>query len=322
MKSPVLLLGAGLLALSVSACSAGTTGAAGGTTDSAGSSDERALHVAAAFYPLQLALEQIGGGRVGVTSLTQAGAEPHDVELTPRQVGELAGADLVVYLQGFQPAVDDAVTAAGAPALDISPAADLTLTAADHGHDHAGSAGDDDEHAGAATDPHFWLDPTRYASVAEAISERLIELDPDGRDGYVQNTAEFTGDLRALDGEFGTALRSCIHRDLVTGHAAFGYLADRYDLHQVGIAGLTPDHEPTAGQVRDLVEHVRESGVSTVYAQTLASPALTETVAREAGVEVRGLDPIEGVTEASAGSDYFEIMRANLQTLREGQGCS
>lgn len=325
MKRHLLLLGAGLLAVSLAACSDGgdSGGDSQGVDGTPGSADEPVLSVAAAFYPLQLAVEQIGAERVSVTSLTQPGAEPHDVELTPRQVGEMAGADLIVYLARFQPAVDDAVTAVGPEAsLDVSPAADLTLTAADHGHDHGEDEDDHDARSGEATDPHFWLDPTRYASVAEAVSERLIEIDPDGEELYSRNTAEFTAELAALGEEFSAGLQVCTHRDLVTGHAAFGYLADRFDLKQIGIAGLTPDNEPTATQIRDLVDHVRETGVTTVYAETLASPALTETVAREAGVEVRTLDPIEGVTDASPGSDYFEIMRANLQTLREGQGCT
>lgn len=327
MKRTLALVGTTVLLASLAACSgdagAADPGAADG--DSPGSPAEPVLSVAAAFYPLQLALEQIGAERVTVISLTQPGAEPHDVELTPRQVGEMASADLVVYLARFQPAVDDAVAAVAADsALDVTPAANLTLTAADHGHDHADDEKHDDEHGDeqAASDPHFWLDPIRYASVTELVSDRLIELDPEGEELYAQNTAEFTEQLRDLDEEFSTTLRTCTHRDLVTGHAAFGYLAERYDLHQVGIAGLTPDREPTATEIRDLVEHVRESGVSTVYAETLASPALTETIAREAGVEVRTLDPIEGVTDDSAGGDYFEIMRANLETLRVGQDCS
>jgi len=312
------MLGAGLLSVSLTAC--GTDGALepGGPD----SQIESVLDVAAAFYPLEFALEQIGGERLSITSLTQPGAEPHDVELTPRQVAQLANADLVVYLQHFQPAVDDAVASvATGSSLDVSPAADLTLTAADHGHEH-GDEEDREAESSGAVDPHFWLDPTRYASVADAIRDRLIELDPEGADQYSAAAAAFTQALTELDEEFSSALQQCRHRDLVTGHAAFGYLADRYDLHQVAIAGLTPDDEPTAAQLRNLVAHVRESGVSTVYAETLANPAVTETVAREAGVEVRTLDPLEGLTESSAGDDYFEVMRANLEVLRVGQECS
>ena len=286
---------------------------------------EQALEVSAAFYPLELAVQRIGGDRVAVSTLTQPGADPHDAELTPRQVAELGETDLVVFLSDFQPAVDDAVsTVAADSALDVGEFADLMVMSEDDGHDHSGET--EEEHAehshDGGTDPHFWLDPTRYAAVAEAVADRLVELDPEGASAYEAGLAELTGELDALDTEFAAGLETCTSRDLVTGHAAFGYLADRYDLRQKGIAGLTPESEPTASQIRDLVEHVRETGVTTVYSETLVDPSLAETIAREAGVEVRVLDPIEGLTDASAGSDYFEIMRANLQTLREGQGCS
>ena len=311
---------AGALVLSACGSEASDAPAADGTPGV-----EPALEVAAAFYPLELAVSRIGGERVALTGLTRPGVDPHDAELTPREVGRLAGADLVVFLSGFQPAVDDAVESVAAnTALDVAPHADLSLAATDDGHDHSGES--EEEHAGhadgPATDPHFWLDPTRYASVAQAIADRLAELDPEGAEAYAANASELTAELATLDKDFMAGLATCTHRDLVTGHAAFGYLADRYDLHQTGIAGLTPESEPSAAQVRDLVEHVRESGVSTIYAETLVSPALAETIAREAGVQVAVLDPIEGVTEASAGSDYFEIMAVNLQTLRQGQECS
>ncbi|MCA1783131.1 MAG: metal ABC transporter substrate-binding protein [Intrasporangiaceae bacterium] len=236
---------------------------------------------------------------------------------------------MVVYLAEFQPAVDDAVgSVAGERALEVSEYADLTLTAIDDGHGHGDEEGDahsdeeGDAHNDEATDPHFWLDPIRYASVAEAITDRLVELDPEGAQDYEARAAEFTAELAALDEEFSTALGTCTHRDLVTGHTAFGYLADRYDLHQEGISGLSTESEPSAAAMRDLVEHVRESGVTTIYSETLVDPALTETIARESGAQVAVLDTLEGITDASAGSDYFEIMRVNLQTLRQGQDCS
>lgn len=313
------------LAGSLAACSTDTAAPAtdDGGTAAPEAAAEPALEVSAAFYPLELAVQRIGGDRVTVNTLTQPGADPHDAELTPRQVAELGETDLVVLLSDFQPAVDDAVqTVAADSALDVAEYAELMVMTEDDGHDHSGESEEEHaEHSG-GTDPHFWLDPTRYAAVAEAVANRLVELDPEGASTYEAAVEEFTGELTALDEEFAAGLETCASRDLVTGHAAFGYLADRYDLRQKGIAGLTPESEPTAAQIRDLVEHIRETGVTTVYAETLVDPSLTETIAREAGAEVRVLDPIEGLTDASAGNDYFEIMRANLETLREGQGCS
>lgn len=328
---------AAALAATLTACGGSSSpdseqSAAPDATD--GAAPAAQLEVAAAFYPLELAAARIGGERVVVTSMTKPGVEPHDLELTPRDVAALASSDLVVFLAGFQPAIDDAVSSTAADAgFDVAPFARLTIAATDDGHDHGhdddghedeGDGHDDaDDHTDEGVlDPHFWLDPTRYADVAEAIRDHLTELDPDGAIEYETNAAAFLAELTRTDEEFKAGLATCEHTDLVTGHAAFGYLADRYGFHQVGIAGLTPDHEPTPAQIRDLVSHVREAGVPTVYAETLVNPALTETIAREAGVQVKVLDPIEGITDESAGTDYFEVMNSNLTTLQAGQECT
>ncbi|XVX19932.1 metal ABC transporter substrate-binding protein [Actinomycetota bacterium] len=300
--------------LAVAACGASGSG----SEDAAGGK----VPVSAAFYALAYAAEQVGGGRVHVSTLTKPGGEPHDLELTPKDVVDLAKSRVVVYQKGFQPAVDDAV-ASQAPhaAFDVAPIAGLDVPAQEEGHEGESA----DEHAGhdhGPLDPHFWLDPTKYATVATALGERLATADAEHAAEYRANAKAFAGKLTALDKEFKDGLASCKSRDLVTGHAAFGYLAQRYDLHQVGISGISPDVEPNAAQMKDLVEHVREAKVGTVYAETLVSPALAETIAKEGGATVAVLDPIEAVTDKSAGDDYLEIMRSNLATLKKGQQCS
>ena len=265
------------------------------------------VEVTAAFYPLQWVSERVGGDHVTVTGLTRPGVEPHDLELTPKVVAELAASDLVVHLAGFQPAVDEAVaTQAPDAGFDVSPAADLTLAAGEDG----------------ATDPHFWLDPLRLRSVATAVAERLATQDPAGAADYRAAAAALGGDLEALDAEFTTGLARCASDDLVTAHAAFAYLADRYGLNQEGIAGVTPDTEPDAATLRELAAFVDERGVRTIYTETLVDPAVAQTLARETGASVAVLDPLEGLTDASAGTDYLEVMRSNLAVLRTGQGCT
>ena len=302
----------------------------GGTDGSSGADAADRMPVTAAFYPLQFVAERVGGDLVEVSTLTKPGTEPHDLELTPKAVAQLSQAKAVLYLSGFQPAVDDAVqTQAADAALDVTKAANLIVTGAVDGHDHAGETAEEHaEHADeenaedGAPDPHFWLDPTRMAAVATAVGEDFSQRDPANAATYRANATALGGELASLDEEFTAGLTQCTSRELVTGHAAFGYLAARYGLGQEGIAGISPDAEPDAATLRDLVSHVRESGVSTVYAETLVSPALAETIARETGAKVAVLDPLEGLTDASPGSDYREVMRANLKTLREGQGCS
>ena len=271
------------------------------------SADSR-VHVVAAFYPLAYAAQQVGGDRVTVETLTKPGGEPHDLELLPRQILDIQDAALVVHLSHFQPAVDAAVAAHAAErSLDVAEAADLlTLT---EGHDHG------------AVDPHFWLDPTRLAAVGEAIADRLAQSDPAGAAAYRANAAAFTAQLTTLDAEVETGLATCTNRDLVTGHSAFGYFAERYGFTQEPISGLSPDLEPRASDLAHVVEFVREHDVRTIYAETIASPLITQALARETGARVAVLDTVEGISDESAAADYPGVMRANLATLRLGQDC-
>jgi len=272
--------------------------------------------VVAAFYPLQYAVEQIGGDHVKVTGLTKPGVEPHDIELTARAVARVATADAVVYLRGFQSAVDEAVDSqAKGRGFDVAGSARLDLAAAPDAHEgqHPSRA--------SASDPHFWLDPQRYAAVADAIAAHLSSIDPTNAADYQTRAKAFTARLSTLDAEFAAGLKDCRSRDLVTGHAAFGYLAEAYGLHQVGISGLTPESEPSPSALARIAATVKDEGVRTIYAETLASREVAETLARETGARLAVLDPLEGLTDESAGPDYFAVMRANLQTLRPGQEC-
>ena len=301
----------------------------GGSDDAAAGGSGAGLTVVAGFYPLEWAAQRVGGDRLEVSSLTPPGAEAHDLELAPQDVATVAEADLLVYLEGFQPALDEvAATEAADTAWDAGQAADLTLTAEEHGHEgetaeeHAEHAEEEPAADGEALDPHFWLDPIRLASVGDALAGRLAEADPDGAAGFEQNAAGLRADLEALDAEMRAGLAGCAVDTLVTGHEAFGYLADRYGMEVVGISGLSPSTEPSPAQLAEISTLVQERGVTTVYTETLVDPAVAETVATEAGVRTAVLDPIEGLTDESAGSDYLEVMRANLATLQEGQSCS
>ncbi len=306
-----------------------------GCGSGASGDDGDGLQVVAGFYPLQWIAEEVGGDRVQVTSLTPPGAEAHDLELAPRDVGAVADADLLVHLEGFQPAVDAAASEAGDAAWDAGAAADLLpLADGDHAEDeqaeeehtedeHAEDEHAEDEHGheGEAVDPHFWLDPLRLAAVGDALADRLAQADPEGAARYADNAAALRGELEALDAELQDALTGCRVDVLVTSHEAFGYLGDRYGLEVVGISGVSPSAEPDAAALAAIAELVEDRGVTTVYTETLVDPAVAETVAEEAGVQTAVLDPVESLTDESAGEDYLAVMRANAATLAQGQSC-
>lgn len=283
---------------------------------STAAADDDTVQVLASFYPLQMVAQQVGGDRVSVESLTPPGAEPHDVELSPAQVSHLDTADLVVYLSGFQAAVDDAV-AQTAPA-HVLDAADVTPLMSDEGHEHEHEEGDDHDHGG--LDPHFWLDPSRMPAVADAVAEQLTELDPDGADEFAANATALTERFAALDDAYGAGLAECSIRTFVTSHTAFGYLADRYDLHEVGISGIDPEAEPSPARLAEVSDVVEEEGVTTIFFETLVSPKVAETLAADLGVDTAVLDPIEGLADEDA--DYFSVAEDNLEALRVALSCS
>ncbi len=275
------------------------------------------LAVVASFYPLAFVVQRIGGDLVSVDNLTPQGAEPHELELTASDTANLTDADLIVYLAGFAPAVDDGVDVEGKDhALDVSGAArlDLQYTPIEDGTQRAADAG--------ARDPHFWLDPTRLIDVVEVVTERLATQDPTDAETFRTNAAALVTELQTLDQEYATGLATCTNRDIVTSHNAFGYLAERYGLTQIGITGLTPEDEPTPADLAAVTKFVEDNHVTTIYYETLVSPAIAETVASETGAKTEVLDPIEGLSGSSQGADYFGIMRANLSNLRTGQDCS
>jgi zinc transport system substrate-binding protein len=260
------------------------------------------VDVVASFYPLQYVAERVGGPYVTVHNLTPRGAEPHDLELEATDLAKVSRADLVLYLASFSPAVDDAVkTAGGRHSFDVGGTARVV-----------------------PGDPHFWLDPERLADLADAVADRLAVLRPTAAAEFRTNAAALRSDLSALEMAYRDGLTRCASRDLVTSHAAFGYLASAYGLTQIGITGLNPDEEPSAAALAEVARIVRTKGVRTVYSETLVSPAIARTVASATGASVSVLDPLEGLAAgaAGAGGDYLSIMRVNLATLREGQRCT
>ncbi|MFD5320141.1 metal ABC transporter substrate-binding protein [Streptomyces sp. NPDC127098] len=307
----------GLLALS--ACGSGDEGGGGG-------GEGGGLDVVASFYPMEFLAERIGGEHVSVSTLTEPGVEPHDLDLSPRETARLSEADLVVYLQGLQPAVDEAVEQSGVEHVAEATSFTTLETHGDEvdGEDHADEGhaeeGDGHDHDHEGGDPHIWLDPVRYAEVAEGVGDALAEADPDHAADYARNTEQLVGELQALDEEFAAGLLDAPSRTFITTHAAFGYLAERYELHEEAITGIDPESEPSAARMRDLQEIAREDGVTTVFFETLVSDETARTLADDLGLETAVLDPVEGITDDSPGADYLEVMRANLAALQQALG--
>ncbi|MFH9083269.1 metal ABC transporter substrate-binding protein [Streptomyces sp. NPDC017673] len=296
----------------------GTLSACSG--DKAVAANTSKFDVVASFYPMAFLADRIGGDHVHVTTLTSPGQEPHDLEISPQQIASLEESDAVLYLKGLQPSVDDAV--AQSPVGTKIDAASLT-TLEDHGDEVGGHAAEHDSHEdGESTgkDPHIWVDPVRYAQVAEGVGKAFEKADPEHAADYRKNTAVLVKQLNDLNTQFEDGLADTRTKVFITTHAAFGYLAERYGLTEEAVSGLDPESEPSAARVRDLERMARADGVSTVFYETLVSDKTARTIARDTGLKTDVLDPIEGITGKSRGKDYFAVQRANLKALQQALG--
>ncbi|GAA3387866.1 metal ABC transporter solute-binding protein, Zn/Mn family [Cryptosporangium minutisporangium] len=308
-RGPLRAVVAALLAVGVASAAAGCS-----SSDSSAASEGGKLDVVTAFYPLQYVTQQVGGDRVAVTNLVEPGTEPHDLELSPKQVAEVNDADAVVYLREFQPAVDDAIDqGAKDKSLDVASVAPLEdgYVPLEEGELHEDEKG---------KDPHVWLDPTRLAGIADAVAKKLGDLDPDHAAEYTANSKALNTKLDTLDAEYKSGLASCKQKTIVVSHNAFGYLATRYGLTQVPITGLTPEEEPSAARLAEVATYAKKNGVKVIFFETLVSPKIAQALASEVGAKAEVLDPIEGIEKDSA-DDYFSVMRSNLTNLRGALSC-
>ncbi|MFF0057399.1 metal ABC transporter substrate-binding protein [Streptomyces microflavus] len=313
------------------------------TSDAADGGNGDKLKVTASFYPMQFLAERIGGEHVAVTSLTKPGVEPHDLELTPRQIGSISESDYVLYLKGIQPAVDDAILQSGVK--NTVDAATLTTLenhgseVSGHDHGHEGEEEHQDEHAHedeaheehaegdghnhgeeGGADPHIWLDPVKYAEVAKGVGKSLEKADPDHAADYKKNTEALVGELDKLNTAYETGLKNTATKTFITTHSAFGYLAERYGLTQQGIAGIDPEAEPSPARIQEIHTIAEKEKATTVFFETLASDRTAKTLAKDTGLKTGVLDPLEGITKKSQGADYIEVMESNLTALQKALG--
>ena len=328
---------AAALGLSLTACSALSTESSEPSGSDAPKDASGTLSVAVSFYPIQYLAETIGGDHVSVTSLTPTNVEPHDYDLSGKEViSTLEGSSLVAYVAGFQPSLDKAVTQISGPTVvDLSGEVDLQHHEGVEDEDEHGEASDGatekatekatgeaghegHDHDAGSLDPHFWLDPVRMKSAATAVEEALAAADPDNADDYKANLDSLTTTLDGLDSSYKGGLTRCERKTFITSHAAFGYLADRYGLTQVSISGIDPEAEPSAADIAAAKKAVEDTDSTTIFTEELLSPEIADAIASETGATTDVLSPIESAPEDT---DYAGAMSNNLDALRTALAC-
>ena len=271
-----------------------------------------AVSIVTSFYPLYFFTSQIVGPYATVTNITPPGLEPHEYELTPRDVALMEKSELILVNGGnLEPWAENiAVNLQHKPETVVYTAQGLFTRTIDAEEKNQ-------------IDPHVWLDPSLAKQQVEQISRAVIARDPEHTQEYLNNTQRLKQQLDELDTEFSQSLGVCKRKDIVTSHAAFGYLADRYGLYQVSLSGLSPDQEPSPKELAGVVTFSREHNVKYIFFETLVSPRLAETLANEIGAGTLVFNPLEGLTqqEQNDGMDYFSVQRKNLQNIKIALEC-
>lgn len=282
-----------------------------------------ALAVTASFYPVEEIAHRIGGDRVAVTGLVPPGGGAHDHEPSAAQLTDLSSADVALFLGGgFQPGVEAALDTVADSATVVDLLDDLELLPVTD--QLPGTGGEvDGEVLADGTDPHVWLDPENMIVMAERVAEVFAQADPEGSDEYTRNAATYVAELSALSTEMAEGLASCDSNVIVTSHRAFEYLARRFDLVQIPIAGISPEVEPSAQALQAVAEAARANDVQVIFFEENLPADLAETIAAEIGASTDVLDPVETLSDEqlAAGDSYLTVQRANLDALVRGLGC-
>ncbi|WP_025701746.1 metal ABC transporter substrate-binding protein, partial [Paenibacillus forsythiae] len=308
-----------------SANTAAPSGAAQ-TAEASASPGAHKLKIETSFYPMYEFTRNVAGDLADVDILVPAGVEPHDWEPSPQDIANIADADLLVYngagMESWVEQVLDGASGGKLAAVDASKGLDTMEGHAMEEEGEGGAAATDeaghDDHDHGALDPHVWLSPALAIKEVRNIEAALREASPADADTFKANADAYIAKLEQLDQDFKNGLKDTKRKDFITQHAAFGYLAREYGLTQVPIAGLSPEHEPSAAQMAGVVKFAKEHNVKTIFFETLVSSKVSETVAREAGAQTAVLNPIEGLTDEdrSKNLDYIGIMSQNLEALK------
>jgi len=274
---------------------------------------QKNIGVVASFYPLAEFVRQVGGGKVTVTNITPVGAEPHDFEPSPQDIVTMKQAKVFIYTGvGFEPWAGKVVPdLTGVTVINASKGIPLLSATPEEGRINPHKA-----------DPHFYLDPVLDQKVIKTIANKLAEIDPANKAFYDKNAAAYIDKLEKLDSKYRAGLISCNSRDVVTSHAAFAYLAKRYNLTQIAIAGLS-EEEPSPARLAEITRFVKEHHIKYIFFEKLVSPRLSKTIAGEVGAKTLVLNPIEGLTpdDQKAGKNFISLMQENLKNLRIALEC-
>ena len=273
--------------------------------------------VVTTLFPLYDFTQNIGQDKVEVSLLLPPGVEPHSFEPKPSDIAKISKADIFVYTGKFmEPWAEDIIKSIADKNVKVvdSSIGIKMIPAVFH---------DQDEPEG-SMDPHIWLDFDNDKIIADNIAQALSEKDAANADYYKQKAGEYKNALSMLDSEYKTALSSCKNKEIVYGsHYAFGYLARRYNLQYLAAQGMSPDAEPTAQDLIQLVRQIKKDNIRYVFYEELTSPKIAETLANETRTKMLLLNAAHNITKEDFENkvSFLSIMEDNLRNLKLGLQC-
>lgn len=270
------------------------------------------LPVVASFYPLYFFASSIGGDKAQVTNVVPAGAEPHDFEPTAKDLAKMENSRLIILngggLEAWQDNIQKNINSKNTQIV-VAGEGLTTQKVSENGQ--------------TGIDPHVWLSPVLAQEMIDKITQGFAEVDPANQAYYKTNADALKNKLMELDAQYRQGLNNCAKKDIITSHAAFGYIAATYGLNQVPIAGLSPDAEPSPSELVNIAKFAKDNNVKYIFFESLASPKLAETLAREVGAQTLVLNPLEGLSadDLAQGKNYLTLMQDNLANLQTALQC-
>ena len=289
----------------------------GGTQDSTVTPVADRLIVAASFYPIAEIVQRVGGDDVQLLALTPPGVEPHDSELSAKQLEELSNADIVFFIGGgFQPDLEKAIASLPdtAIAIDLLKSVDLISAKDDtEGHDHGHSD----------TDPHVWLDPANMVKMSAIVSREIAKAEASLTSALTNRQTEYANELNEVGSLIDTTFATCERKELVSAHDAFTYFTTRANLVSVPISGIDPENEPSAKELEATAKIARDKNVTTVFFEEILPKAFADTVAKTINALIDSINAVETISQSDLddGATYSSIMKSNITKISTALGC-
>lgn len=275
------------------------------------------IDIVTTFYPVYEFTKQVAGDDANVELLIPAGTEVHDFEPSAKNVATIQEADVFVYEnENMETWVPHLLESVDTNKVDVIKATEGMLLLPGGEEDNHDQEEEGHPHA---LDPHVWLSPFRSIKLVETIRDGLMTKYPDKKEAFQKNAATYIEKLQALDKAYTDTLSVAKQKYFVSQHTAFSYLALDYGLKQVSITGVSADEDPTAARLAELTEYIKKYGIKYIYFEENASKSVAETLAKEAGVSLEVLNPLENLTDEAMkdGADYISVMEDNLKALEK-----